>query len=89
MDAFQGSEKDIIIYSNVRSNKEGKVGFIKQQERVNVMFSRAKRLLIIIGDIEFVNSEQIDNNKFPDIIKYIKKHKEKCLIVDYEVEDEK
>ena len=53
------------------------------------MFSRAKRLLIIIGDIEFVNSEQIDNNKFPDIIKYIKKHKEKCLIVDYEVEDEK
>ncbi len=89
VDAFQGSEKDIIIYSNVRSNKEGKVGFIKQQERVNVMFSRAKRLLIIIGDIEFVNSEQIDNNKFPDIIKYIKKHKEKCLIVDYEVEDEK
>lgn len=89
VDAFQGSEKDIIIYSNVRSNKEGKVGFIKQQERVNVMFSRAKRLLVIIGDIEFVNSEQIDNNKFPDIIKYIKNHNEKCLIVDYEVEDEK
>ena len=81
VDAFQGSEKDIIIYSNVRSNKEGKVGFIKQQERVNVMFSRAKRLLVIIGDIEFVNSEQIDNNKFPD--------NEKCLIVDYEVENEK
>ncbi len=89
VDAFQGSEKDIIIYSNVRSNKEGKVGFIKKQERVNVMFSRAKRLLIIIGDMEFVNSEQIDNNKFPDIVKYIQKHNEKCLILDYEVEDEK
>ena len=46
-------------------------------------------LLIIIGDIEFVNSEQINNNKFPDIIKYIKNHNEKCLIVDYEVENEK
>lgn len=88
VDAFQGSEKDIIIYSNVRSNKEGKVGFIKQQERVNVMFSRAKSLLIIIGDLDFVNTKQVDNNRFPDIIKYIKKHRENCLIVDYEVKNE-
>ena len=51
VDAFQGSQKDIILYSTVRSsgNKYG-IGFLKSEARINVAFSRARCLLIIVGD---------------------------------------
>jgi superfamily I DNA and/or RNA helicase len=50
VDRFQGQEKDIIIASLVRNNKEHNVGFAKKPNRVNVAFSRAKNLLIIVGN---------------------------------------
>lgn len=72
VDAFQGSQKDIIIYSTVRSsaNPYG-IGFLKSEARINVAFSRARCLLIIVGDIKFLDNYKIRGNKFPEIIKYI------------------
>lgn len=49
VDRFQGMERQVIIVSMVRNNEEGKVGFAKKPERVNVAFSRAQELLIIVG----------------------------------------
>jgi len=49
VDRFQGMERQVIIVSMVRNNKEGKVGFAKKPERVNVAFSRAQELLVIVG----------------------------------------
>ncbi len=49
VDIFQGMERPIIIVSMVRNNSGNKVGFARTPERVNVAFSRAKELLIIIG----------------------------------------
>lgn len=84
VDAFQGGQKDIIIYSTVRSSDKHKnIGFLKSEERLNVAFSRAKRLLIIIGDAEFLSDTSINDNKFPLIIKYIKENPEHCRIIDY------
>lgn len=84
VDAFQGGQKDIIIYSTVRSSdKHKKIGFLKSEERLNVAFSRAKRLLIIVGDAQFLNDESIDDNRFPEIIKYIRDNKDCCRIIDY------
>jgi len=84
VDAFQGGQKDIIIYSTVRSSDKNKdIGFLKSKERLNVAFSRAKRLLIIVGDAEFLSNTAINENKFPQIIKYIKANKEHCKIIDY------
>ncbi|MBU5317826.1 protein kinase [Clostridium bornimense] len=82
VDAFQGGQKDIIIYSTVRSNNENKIGFLDSQERLNVAFSRAKKLLIIVGDKEFLNRTEIKNNRFPEIISYINS-KEDCKFIDY------
>lgn len=82
VDAFQGGQKDVIIYSTVRSNTKNKIGFLKSEERLNVAFSRAKKLLIIIGDKEFLSRRNIKYNRFPEIIDYIEKN-EKCKVIDY------
>ncbi|GEM_PF-2247805 len=52
VDRFQGQERDIIIVSLVRNNKEHNIGFAKKPNRVNVAFSRAKKLLIIVGNAD-------------------------------------
>lgn len=82
VDAFQGSQKDIILYSTVRSsaNKYG-IGFLKTEARINVAFSRARCLLIIVGDMNFLNNYKIRGNKFPEIIKYIMES-EGCRIIE-------
>lgn len=50
VDSFQGRDKEIILYSFVRSNKECKIGFLDELRRLNVTITRAKRLIIMVGD---------------------------------------
>lgn len=59
IDAFQGQEADVIILSLVRSNSEGKIGFLSDYRRMNVALTRAKKKLIVIGD-----SATLANDKF-------------------------
>ena len=55
VDKFQGSERDIIIYDVVRSTPAiSNIGFLEDYRRINVAFSRAKRMLVIVGDSEFL-----------------------------------
>ena len=42
IDNFQGEESDIVVISLVRSNMHGAIGFLKEEQRVNVLLSRAK-----------------------------------------------
>ncbi|EPS35147.1 hypothetical protein H072_11585 [Dactylellina haptotyla CBS 200.50] len=51
VDQFQGSDRDIVILSMVRSNRERNMGFLRNPERVNVMFSRARKGLIVLGNM--------------------------------------
>jgi len=60
LDSFQGMENKIILYSFVRSNRtqgeDGKtvysIGFMNDVRRLNVLMTRAKSLLIMVGDSE-------------------------------------
>jgi hypothetical protein len=50
IDNFQGEESDIVVMSLVRSNKSGAIGFLKEAQRVNVLLSRAKIGLYMVGN---------------------------------------
>ncbi|XP_010565124.1 PREDICTED: NFX1-type zinc finger-containing protein 1-like [Haliaeetus leucocephalus] len=52
VDDFQGEESDIVLLSLVRSNPEGRIGFLGDRHRVCVAFSRARKGFYCIGDLE-------------------------------------
>lgn len=52
IDNYQGEEADITVVSLVRSNKAGDIGFCGNQERVNVMLSRARLGMYVVGNFE-------------------------------------
>jgi len=54
VDAFEGRESDAVILSLVRSNDRAAIGFLNDPNRVNVAISRAKKLLVIVGDSKTV-----------------------------------
>jgi hypothetical protein len=53
VDSFQGNEADIVIVSLTRNNTENKLGFVKYPKRMNVLLSRAQRLLVLVGSWDF------------------------------------
>ncbi|KAL2838452.1 hypothetical protein BJY01DRAFT_258037 [Aspergillus pseudoustus] len=50
VDNFQGEEAKVVIISLVRSNKDNQVGFLRTSNRINVLLSRAKHGMYLIGN---------------------------------------
>lgn len=59
IDGFQGQERDVIYISLVRSNAKNDIGFLSDYRRMNVAMTRARKLLVVVGD-----SATIGNNPF-------------------------
>ena len=70
VDSFQGQERDIVLFSTVRSSKKNNsindnqgggesIGFLKDFRRMNVALSRAKLGCFIIG-----NSQKLISNSY-------------------------
>ena len=56
IDNYQGEENDIILLSLVRSNKEKKIGFVKNENRICVALSRAKCGLYCVGNFNMLRN---------------------------------
>ena len=91
LDSFQGRDNQIIIYSFVRSNLRHTIGFQNEVRRLNVMMTRAKSLLIMVGDSETLTNTKaltVHDNKraceyYTDLIDYCK---ENAGYIDYSKE---
>lgn len=84
VDAYQGREMDYIIYSVVRSNPERQIGFLSDERRLNVAFSRARELLIVVGDREHAETAKTRGypNPFVDVLQHIRTNRSECRIED-------
>ncbi|WP_262299007.1 AAA domain-containing protein [Microvirga sesbaniae] len=74
VDEFQGSEADIVIVSLVRNNALvpwKSVGFLKEANRMNVLLSRARHKLIIVGSWDFFASRCDEHTSSDDEYAYI------------------
>ncbi|KAI9573105.1 P-loop containing nucleoside triphosphate hydrolase protein [Boletus coccyginus] len=59
IDNYQGEESDIVVASLTRSNKSNMIGFMDSPERLNVLLSRARNGLILIGNSQtFLHSRK-------------------------------
>ncbi|KAM9295737.1 5'-3' DNA helicase ZGRF1 [Morus bassanus] len=56
VDAFQGAEKEIIVLSCVRTRQ---IGFIDSEKRMNVALTRAKRHLLIVGNLACLSRNRL------------------------------
>ena len=65
VDNYQGEENDIVIFSPVRSNTKGKLGFLKIQNRVNVAISRARHGFYVVGNSDMIKA---GSKQWADII---------------------
>ncbi|XP_005057093.1 PREDICTED: NFX1-type zinc finger-containing protein 1 [Ficedula albicollis] len=61
VDKYQGEENDIILLSLVRSNEEGRPGFLQIPNRICVALSRAKKGLYCIGNMRMLGKVPLWN----------------------------
>lgn len=79
VDAVQGREADIAIFSVTRSNRQSDLGFLAQayRRRINVALSRARFGLTIVGDLRFCESQA---GGLRDVGQYMRTNTETCEI---------
>lgn len=79
IDGFQGQERDVVYISLVRSNAKGVIGFLKDYRRMNVAMTRAKKLLVVVGDSATIGMDSF----YSDFLEYVEKNGEYKTAWDY------
>jgi len=79
VDAFQGREADMVVFSITRSEVQG-LGFLKEMERINVALSRGKELLAIVGDHLYCQTVPGAVNPLKEVIDYIRRNPNDCAL---------
>jgi superfamily I DNA and/or RNA helicase len=72
VEGFQGHEKDFIVISTTRSNTVGSIGFLEDERRMNVMLTRAKQGLVVVGDKHTLKKRS--NGKWADWFNWCESH---------------
>ncbi|CAD6186325.1 unnamed protein product [Caenorhabditis auriculariae] len=72
VDAFQGQERDVIIISFVRNNKNYNIGFLSDVKRINVAITRAKLQVMMIGSSQLLWHSGVP--AYQDLLRTVKEH---------------
>jgi superfamily I DNA and/or RNA helicase len=68
VDSFQGNEADAVVVSLVRNNSrsgQAALGFLSDERRMNVLLSRAKWRLIVVGSVKFLRACLPEHDALP------------------------
>jgi superfamily I DNA and/or RNA helicase len=82
VDAVQGREAKVAIYSLTRSNSEKRLGFLKEKRRLNVALSRGQQYLVIVGDHIFAR-DAVGENPFAPVVNHIAQNRSDCVIKEF------
>jgi superfamily I DNA and/or RNA helicase len=85
VDAFQGSEKSVVIISTCRTSLSNSNDFVTNAARVNVAFSRARNNLIIVGNIDVLLKLDLWSHALASAVKFrsttaLAEHLQRCLL---------
>jgi tRNA A37 threonylcarbamoyladenosine biosynthesis protein TsaE len=83
VDAYQGREADIVIFSVTSSHSSGRPGFLSDKRRINVALSRAREYLLIVGDGDFC-ANLASAPSLGQVFTYIEEHSDTCSIQEVE-----
>ncbi|MGO1053082.1 AAA domain-containing protein [Crossiella sp. CA198] len=83
VDAVQGRQCDVALFSVTRSNPQFKLGFLGADHwrRINVAVSRARFGLTIVGDAEFCRTA---NGALRDVLRYMSDNPDDCAVREVE-----
>ena len=81
IDSFQGRQCAVVIYSVTRSNAQRKLGFLREERRLNVALSRGRLGLVLVGDHVFAKAAGDIANPFHQVIEFIEQHQESCALL--------
>uniref|UniRef100_A0AC35UGX0 Helicase ATP-binding domain-containing protein n=1 Tax=Rhabditophanes sp. KR3021 TaxID=114890 RepID=A0AC35UGX0_9BILA len=56
VDGFQGQQRQVIIFSFVRTNPNKHIGFLKESKRMNVALTRSKRQFVFVGNTDMLDT---------------------------------
>jgi superfamily I DNA and/or RNA helicase len=82
IDGFQGREADIIIFVTVRCNVSCDVGFLADLRRLNVVMTRAKRGVVVIGHKATLTGSVGVGGEMDESKRAWKRLVERCEVVD-------
>ncbi|KAH7908721.1 P-loop containing nucleoside triphosphate hydrolase protein [Hygrophoropsis aurantiaca] len=74
IDNYQGEESHIVIASLTRSNASHDIGFMSSPERVNVLLSRARDGLILVGNVPTFLNARKGQGLWTDLLGLLKKN---------------
>lgn len=82
VDSVQGRQAEVVIVSLVRNNSQmspGRgLGFLQSPERANVMFSRARRLLVIVGSLPHFT--RFGGTHWGDVVEYLRSAPDRFIV---------
>ncbi|GAA0489790.1 hypothetical protein Ade02nite_24770 [Paractinoplanes deccanensis] len=76
VDSFQGGERDLIVFGFTRSNPGGRIGFLRELRRFNVAITRARRQLVLVGDLRTLRGTS--DTAFREVMRSLTDHLGEC-----------
>ncbi|THU96868.1 P-loop containing nucleoside triphosphate hydrolase protein [Dendrothele bispora CBS 962.96] len=73
IDNYQGEESEIVVVSLTRSNSSNDIGFMSSPERLNVLLSRARNALIMIGNSDTFTKSKKGKELYKKFFEFMKK----------------